>query len=193
MPRTAIYTRAQIAKKTLHLIKERGPAAFTARDVGAALGTSSRPIFTAFENMDDLRQEVARLGGRVYNNFMKVEDGKVLSYTEYCLKLVRFCQKEPNLAAFALENVGKDMPTYVDPISDKTIVLIKEKLGLDDKQFKFLFRQCWAMVVGIATQCARAKVEYTDEEILEMFRNHIVGILYTFGHPDPKSAIDLFE
>lgn len=189
MPRTAIYTRAQITKKTLHLIKERGPAAFTARDVGAALGTSSRPIFTAFENMEDLRNEVARMGMKIYNNFMKTGSDKPLTYTEYSLRLIRFCQKEPNFATFALENVGNQVPTLIDPISEEVIARLKKVCGLSDEQFSILFKHTWSMVLGIAAQCSIAKVEYSDDEIREMFKRQFLGILHTFNHPDPDSVI----
>ena len=48
MPPKAKFTKEEIAEQALNIIKEEGAAALTARSLGERLGTSSRPIFTAF-------------------------------------------------------------------------------------------------------------------------------------------------
>ena len=58
MPPKAKYTREEIIETALNIVAEKGKSALNARDLGAALGTSTRPVFTAFKNMrwyaDDL-------------------------------------------------------------------------------------------------------------------------------------------
>ena len=56
MPPKPKYTKEEVVKVALDMVREQGVDSLTARDLGAKLGTSSRPIFTAFENMEDLKK-----------------------------------------------------------------------------------------------------------------------------------------
>ena len=58
MPPKPKFTREEIVTTCLALIRERGESALTAREIGKRLGASSSPIFTVFEDMDDLKTAV---------------------------------------------------------------------------------------------------------------------------------------
>lgn len=58
MPPKAKYTREEIVQIALDLVSEKGIGALNARNLGAAMGTSTRPVFTAFKNMNELTEEV---------------------------------------------------------------------------------------------------------------------------------------
>ena len=58
MPPKPKFTREEIVAAALDIVRERGLKGLTARDLGARLGASARPIFTVFENMEDLTREV---------------------------------------------------------------------------------------------------------------------------------------
>ena len=60
MPPKPKVTKEEVAAAALTIIKEQGVEALTARNLGNRLGTSARPIFTAFKNMEDLQQKVRR-------------------------------------------------------------------------------------------------------------------------------------
>ena len=55
MPPKPKFTREEIAAAALEIVKESGVDALTARNLGDRLGTSSRPIFTAFKNMSEVK------------------------------------------------------------------------------------------------------------------------------------------
>ena len=48
MPPKARFTREEIIESALNLAAEKGLRSLTARELGAALNSSTRPIFTAF-------------------------------------------------------------------------------------------------------------------------------------------------
>jgi len=60
MPPKPKYTKEEVVKVALDMVREQGVDSLTARDLGAKLGTSSRPIFTAFENMNGKLKIVAK-------------------------------------------------------------------------------------------------------------------------------------
>ena len=58
MPPKPKFTREEIVEKALELVAQGGEEALTARDLGQRLGSSARPIFTVFKNMEELQGEV---------------------------------------------------------------------------------------------------------------------------------------
>ena len=61
MPPKPKFTREEIIETALQLVSERGMSALTARDLGERLGSSARPIFTLFKNMEDRGEQFKTL------------------------------------------------------------------------------------------------------------------------------------
>ena len=59
MPPKFKFTREEIIQAALDLTRESGIAAVTARGLGAKLGSSVKPIFSLFENMEEVQNEAA--------------------------------------------------------------------------------------------------------------------------------------
>lgn len=58
MPPKPRFTREEIVAAALDIVSRKGIEALTARELGEALGSSARPIFTVFRSMEELQQEV---------------------------------------------------------------------------------------------------------------------------------------
>ena len=58
MPRNYLFTREQIVENGLNLVREKGFESLTARSLGERMNSSSKPIFSLFKNMDELKQEI---------------------------------------------------------------------------------------------------------------------------------------
>lgn len=48
MPPKPKFTKEEMVGKALRIVEEKGASALTARELGKALGSSTRPIFTIF-------------------------------------------------------------------------------------------------------------------------------------------------
>lgn len=57
MPPKPKFTREEITAAALRVVSRNGITALTAQALGQELGSSSRPIFTVFQNMEEVRQE----------------------------------------------------------------------------------------------------------------------------------------
>ena len=55
MPRSYMFTKEQVLDAAIELTREKGFSAVSARSLGDRLGTTSRPIFSHFENMADVQ------------------------------------------------------------------------------------------------------------------------------------------
>ena len=58
MPPKPKFTREEVVEVALKLVSEKGMESLTARELGERLGSSARPIFTAFRNMEELTDAV---------------------------------------------------------------------------------------------------------------------------------------
>ena len=57
MPPKAKFTKAEIIEAALNIVRADGYEALTSRALGTYLGSSARPIFTVFKNMEEVQQE----------------------------------------------------------------------------------------------------------------------------------------
>ena len=71
MPPKCKFTREEIIKTALDLTREEGINALTARALGAKLGSSPKPIFTVFENMEEVQSEVQRAAKTLYAEYIQ--------------------------------------------------------------------------------------------------------------------------
>ena len=55
MPPKVKFTKDEIVAAALRVARTKGAADVTTRDIGAELGVSTRPIFTYFNTMDEVR------------------------------------------------------------------------------------------------------------------------------------------
>ena len=58
MPPKPKFTKEEIVQAALNVVSEKGVDALTAKELGTALGSSARPIFTVFNSMKEVRDEV---------------------------------------------------------------------------------------------------------------------------------------
>ena len=71
MPPIPKYTKEEITLIAFNMVKEKGYDMLTARDLAKKLGTSTRPIFTAFENMDALKKEIIYKSAELFKKYKK--------------------------------------------------------------------------------------------------------------------------
>lgn len=60
MPMKPKFTKEEIIDKALDYVSKYGIEALTARELGKCLGSSACPIFTVFENMEEVVKEVKK-------------------------------------------------------------------------------------------------------------------------------------
>ena len=96
MPPKAKYTREEIIETALNIVAEKGKSALNARDLGAALGTSTRPVFTAFKNMSELIEEVKKAAMKRFESYSRNEP-EVPAFKSVGMQMISFATNEPKL------------------------------------------------------------------------------------------------
>lgn len=70
MPPKAKFKKEEITKAAFDIVKADGFEALTSRELGIRLGSSARPIFTVFKNMEEVQQAVIQSAKTLYKEYV---------------------------------------------------------------------------------------------------------------------------
>lgn len=94
MPPKPKFTREKVVEVALTLVGERGMAALTARELGERLGSSARPIFTVFRNMEELTEAVREAAMRKYDAYVGVAEHYKPIFKAFGVRMVLFATED---------------------------------------------------------------------------------------------------
>ena len=182
MPPKPKYDREAIIDIAVNLVREKGADSLTAREMAEYLGTSSRPIFTAFQNMSELKAAVISKCSDLYEKYFAEESasGEYPQYKAMGMAYVRLAIEESN--AFKLlfmrdrsnESKGKNMQ-YFNAVS-----VVKEQTGYSTEIAERMHFEMWVFVHGIATMLATGYVDLDFETVSELITDAYQGIKRRF-------------
>ncbi len=175
MPPKAKYSKEEITSKAMDIIRTQGIEKLTARELAAALETSVRPIFTAFENMEDLKKECFNKSLEVYHSFFarpELQAENIFKTTGNVY--ICFAIEETELFNYVFlksQETASDFISYMKSMDDcyeDTLDMLHKIYGLKKKKAEEFYKHMWLYVNGIATLCATKQVSFTAEEISSM-------------------------
>lgn len=182
MPPKARYNKEQITKEALNIIREKGIENLTARDLGKKLGSSASPIFTVFENMEEVQSAAKRAAKDLYAEYVKKGLEEVPSFRGVGMQYIRFAIEEPKLFQLLFMSEQPKKPTVVNvlPVIDdnykEILSSVQDCYGLQNDAAENLYRHLWIYTHGIAVLCATNTCTFTSEEILKMMAE-VMGAL----------------
>ena len=71
LPPKPKFTKDEITNAALTVAREKGIGAVSAREVAVVLGTSTRPIFTYYHTMDELKKEVRLFAENIFRQYVE--------------------------------------------------------------------------------------------------------------------------
>ena len=96
MPPKPKFTKSEIIDAAFEMTRENGIDSVVARAVRKKLRTSSSPIFTFFQNMEELKEEVQKLAQQRYRDYMQDIFDYTPSVKGFGMRYVGFSKEEPN-------------------------------------------------------------------------------------------------
>ena len=174
MPPKCKFTREEIIQAALDIAREEGVAFITARALGAKLGSSSKPIFSVFENMEEVQAEVQKAAKALYAEYVQIGLHQELAFKGVGTQYILFAIKESKLfqLLFMSEQPHKPSVAGILPIIDESYDQILQSVqngyGLGEKDAENLYRHLWIYTHGIAVLCATNMCSFTAEEISGM-------------------------
>ena len=184
MPPKFRFTREEIVHAALALTAEGGAKAVTARALAAKLGSSAKPIFGLFENMEELQDEVVRSAFELHRKYLEeyMAGSEYPPYKASGMAYIRFAKEERELfmLLFMHERSGAETEKR-DIESTPLIEMLKEKLHLSDDEAHLFHLEMWVFVHGIASMLATSYLDFDEEQISRMLTDVYRGLCLRFG------------
>ena len=173
-------TKDDIINTAVEIVRKNGAEAINARNVAAALGCSTQPVFTNFSSMDELRLAVIKKADEMCEEYMKseIESGKYPPYKASGMAYIRFAKEEKELFKLLYmrdrsKESGADSAD--SPLNDSMISLVQGNTGLDDHDASLFHLEMWAYVHGIASMLATGFLELDKQLISKMLTDCYQG------------------
>ena len=183
MPPNFKFTKEEILKSALDIIREKGMSALTARSLAAKLGCSVKPIFGLFRNMEEVQQGVFLAANSMYQNYLQedMSKGEYPPYKASGIAYIRFAKAEKELFKLLFMRDRSNEEEKQDNEEIKQIIeLIKKNTGLD-KEDAYLFHiEMWLYVHGIATMIATSYLDWDIEFISKALTDGYIGLKYRY-------------
>ncbi len=183
MPPKAKFTKEEIIEAALNIVKADGFEALTSRALGTQLGSSARPIFTVFKNMEEVQQSVIESAKSLYKKY--VDKGLMAEHpfkgvgTQYIL----FSVNEPKLFQLLFMTEKQQIPDLsgvlplIEESYEEILFSIQKDHGIDEFSAKKLYYHLWIYTHGIATLCATKMCRFTGDEISSMITEVCMSVL----------------
>lgn len=197
MPPKPKYTKEEIIAAAYELTREKGIDAVVARQVGKRLNTSSSPIFTIWDSMEELRQEVRKLAKQKYRQYMADIFDYSPSFKEFGMRCVSFAKEEPNLFRLLFLTKGEEHSPYVrfkqefESIFVPLVEEIVNQFDLSKSDAEDLLSQMIIFANGIAAYIITDANSFSKESVSYRISQVCISIVLT--HKLQNGSIDLDE
>ncbi len=179
MPRPNLFTKDNIIDASLEIMRREGPDGITARAVAEKLNTSTKPIFSLFPSMDEVKSETLE---RAYSIYLKaiedaMKEGKYPPYKASGMAYIAFAGKEKELfkVLFMRDRTGETTETKDDDIAP-LISLIMKNVGLTEEEARFFHLEMWITVHGIASMIATSYLTLDEETVSMILSDSYLGL-----------------
>lgn len=179
MPPKIKITKEAIIQAALDTVRKHGIEALNARDLAAALGCSTQPIFSNFASMEEVRQAVLSEAQKLYEKQTEEEmtRGEFPPYKASGMAYIRFASEEKELFKLLFMRDRADTSVPVETEFDNSIIsLVQNNTGFDRPNASLFHLEMWIFVHGIAAMAATGYLAPDRELVSRMLTESYQGL-----------------
>ena len=183
MPPKPKFTREEVVDTAIELIKDKGIEALTARELGAKLGSSARPIFTVFRNMEELISDVRKSVQSEFEKEIMTAFEYTPAFKQFGMRMVKFATEEPKLFQFLFMKEHTEASSFnvvfgeLGEHAQKCINCIKRDYDVNDDEAQILFQQAWIFTYSVSMLCATKMCSFSENQLVQMFGRMFISLL----------------
>lgn len=183
MPPKPKFTKEEMVAKALRIVEEQGASTLTARELGKALGSSTRPIFTVFSGMEELQEAVCAAAMKCFEGYAATAVEGMPIFKSIGMKMVMFGMEKPELykLLFMSERGSfsslDGMLTRLGTTADVCISAICESYDLTADEARVLFENVWIYTFGIGALCASGACKLTKQQLSDMLTTEFKAVM----------------
>lgn len=171
MPPKVKVTRQDVLSAGLELVRKEGEGALNARNVAAAIGCSTQPVFTHFASMEQLRLALVTEAEALCKQFMdrEIATKKYPPYKASGMAYIRFAQQERNLFRLLYMRDRTGEPGNVgEALWGFGTDLARQATGQDEGSTAQFHMEMWVLVHGFATLAATGYLILDEDAVSGM-------------------------
>lgn len=183
MPPHPKFSKEDITKAALEIVRMESFDSLTARALGKKLGSSACPIFTVFANMEEVQQSVMTAIRGVYKEYIDRGLLENPAFKGVGTQYILFAIQEPKLFQIlfmrelpAAPDIDHILPE-IDESYLRILTSITTEYQLTNEDAQRLYQHLWIYTHGIASLCATKMCRFTGEEISRMLTEVFISLL----------------
>ncbi|MBR3751394.1 MAG: TetR/AcrR family transcriptional regulator [Clostridia bacterium] len=178
MPPKIRVTKDDIVNAAVELVRQGGAEAINARAIAVRLGCSTQPVFSNFDTMDQLLEQVISASYDVYLDFLsnEAQSGIYPQYKAFGMAYIRFAKEEKELFKLLFMRDRGNMEIAPTSDFDASVELIMKANGVSMDRARRMHLEMWSLVHGIATMLATSFTCLDWELISDMLTDVYQGI-----------------
>lgn len=180
MPPKMKFTREEIIAAALEITREQGFSAVTARGLGSRLGSSAKPIFGLFQNIEEVQQETIKAADALYRDYLRedMSRGNYPPYKASGMAYIRFAKEQRELFKLLfMRDRSMETTERTAEEFEPLISLIQNNTGISKDSAVLLHLEMWFYVHGIASMIATSFSDWDDDLISRVLTDGYMGIL----------------
>ena len=183
MPPKPKFTRDEIVQTALEVVSQKGVEALTAKELGDALGTSARPIFTVFSSMKQVQDAVREAAMRRFESFAGQKLPDMPLFKQVGMQMVLFGAREPKLYQLLFMQENRNAVSFDDvfgelgPTAQTCIRLIQEEYAMREADARLLFENVWIYTFGVGALCATRMCQFSEEKLGQMLSTEFQAMM----------------
>ena len=192
MPPKAKITKEMILNTVLDITRETGFETVNARSIACKLQCSTRPIFTCYENMDELKKEFLDFAYKFYEQYVNDfrDSEKINSCLVLPLSYIEFAREETNLFRLLFIHdmdlqMAEAKDFYKEIGNEKKAKIFSDTIGVDLEHGKTIFLDLFLYTHGIAVLTATNKLSLERNDAEKMVEN-LLSAMIRQVKPDHK-------
>lgn len=179
MPPKFKFTKEEILSVALDITRLKGINGLTARSLAEKLGTSAKPIFGQFQNMEDLQKHVLDAAHARYLAYQSdaLTDLRYPPYKASGMAYIAFAREEKELfkILFMRDRTGETIGENREEIRP-ILEILKANLQLSEEDAYLFHMESWIYVHGIATMVATNYLDWDMEFISNALTDFYQGL-----------------
>ena len=194
MPPKAKFTKEQITKAALGVVSEKGVQALTAKELGAALGTSTTPIFTVFNSMQEVQDAVMLAAMERFEEYAHKAAHLGPVFKQVGMQMILFAKEEPKLyqlifmSSISEAQTFDDIYAHLGSLADECLNVLQKDYDLSKADAKTLFEHVWIHTFGIGALCATGMCDFSHEQIAQMLTQDFTAMMMLMKSGKPSQA-----
>ena len=183
MPPKPKFTKEEIVQTALEVVSQKGVEALTAKELGDALGTSARPIFTVFSSMKQVQDAVREAAMRRFESFAGQKLPDMPLFKQVGMQMVLFGAQEPKLYQLLFMQENRNAVSFDDvfgelgPTAETCIRLIQEEYAMREADARLLFENVWIYTFGVGALCATRMCQFSEEKLGQMLSTEFQAMM----------------